>query len=72
MPKRVRHTRKEQKERYYAKKRVGSINSGSRWTIKEIKMILEKKLSDSELHKILKRTVQSIQIKRSRLKTGNI
>lgn len=72
MPKRVRHTRKEQKDRYYSKKRIGAINSGSRWTIKEIKMILEKKITDSELHKILKRSVQSIQIKRSKLKTGNI
>lgn len=38
------------------------------WTIQEMDLILNSNKSDAELAKVLKRSVQSIQIKRSRIK----
>ena len=38
------------------------------WTIKEMDLILYSDKSDAELARMLKRSVQSIQIKRSRIK----
>lgn len=38
------------------------------WTLQEMDLILNSNKSDAELAKVLKRSVQSIQIKRSRLK----
>lgn len=46
--------------------RIGAMRH--KWTEEEIELILMSKLTDRELSKIIKHSVQAIQIKRSRVK----
>ena len=55
------------KKRYY-QKTVNSPNSGNRWTYEEIVLISNSELPDSELSKLLGRSVGSIQHKRFKVK----
>lgn len=61
-----RKTCREQKRRYYEKTQ-NSRNKGSKYTLEEIKMILDKNYSDTELSQILGRSVKAIQVKRCKL-----
>lgn len=58
-------TRKAQKKRYYSKT---AIYEPSGWTSKQDKMVLEHKLTDTELSKIIGHSVRAIQTRRGRLK----
>lgn len=49
--------------------RIGTIRH--KWTKEEIQLILTSKLTDRELSKIIKHSIQAIQIKRSRVKGEN-
>lgn len=69
MPKRVKaSTHMNQKTRYYARGRAHADNGRSPWSEKEILLILDRKSNDSHLAIILGRSVQAIQVKRSKLK----
>jgi len=48
------------KKRYY-QKTMNALNSGAPWTTDEIKLVIEHKISDSELSSMLGRSVISIQ-----------
>lgn len=61
-----RETCREQKRRYYEKTQ-NSRNKGNKYTLEEIKMILDKNYSDTELSQILGRSVKAIQVKRCKL-----
>ena len=63
-------TRNAQRLRYY-RKTQGGKNTGKLWTRDEIDMIMEKKHSDTELSKLLARSVGTIQAMRSRIKKGS-
>lgn len=74
MPKSLKNYKDKEKARLYRnrsrKTYYQKTQTGKRryWTVEEMEMILEKKYSDMELAGILKRSVESIQIKRSRIK----
>lgn len=55
----------EYKKRYYNKT---ATNGHLLFTAKEDKLILEHNMTDTELSKLIKHSVMSIQIRRSRLK----
>ena len=52
--------------RYY-KKTENASNKGFRWTDQDVKMILERKHSDTELSGLIGRSVKAIQIKRHKM-----
>lgn len=56
------------KNRNYEKGREYKREVRAKWTRRECKIILESTLTDREIAKKLRRTVRSIQVKRSRLK----
>ena len=60
---------KRDKEKYYNKNNGNDTNKRQRYTAKEISLILNKDFSDTELAKMLKRSMQAIQIARCRYKT---
>jgi 4-hydroxyphenylpyruvate dioxygenase-like putative hemolysin len=58
------------KARYYRKSEKSANNKQQRWTLKDINLVLNKNKNgrtDSELAKLLGRSVMAIQIKRIRL-----
>lgn len=57
----------ENKKRRYYEKTQNSRNKGNKYTLEEIKMILDKNYSDTELSQILGRSVKAIQVKRCKL-----
>lgn len=61
----LRETRNKQRKRYF-KQTQG--NEPRRWEPEEIRLMLETKMTDRELAKTLNRSIQSIQMKRHRLK----
>lgn len=63
--KKYRKTRNAQRKRYY--KKTANYEKRS-WTEEENKRVLDHNISDTELSSEIKRSVQSIQIQRSRLK----
>jgi len=68
---RFRRTRNEQKARY--RLRTGSstaLNGGCEWTKAEKDAVLRRATSDRELAAELGRSVQAIQVKRTRLLSG--
>ena len=67
----ARILRNKQRKRNYAKGRINATNSKSRYTEKELLLILDHDITDAELSKLLGRSVESIQIKRARLKKSN-
>ncbi len=61
--------RNSQKKRYYKKTAVGAKNSRIKWTTKEIDSIIaSNKPRDTVLAKKLGRSVEAIQVKRSKIK----
>jgi len=62
-----RETKRRQKTRYY-KKTQGGKNSRARWTIEEINMVMEHKITDTELAGLIGRSVASIQVMRCKMK----
>lgn len=62
----------EEKYKNYAQTRRNNWNSGRVWSAKEIEHLEDESISDRELSKLLGRSVQSIQVKRSKLKTGYV
>lgn len=62
--------RYEIKIRNYAQTRKNAKNNYKHYTKDDIKLIMSRSMSDRELSKLIHRSVQSIQIKRSRVKHG--
>ena len=62
----ARSTRNAQRARYYKKTQL--YTGKRRWTYEEDKAVLEHGVSDTELSYAIKRSVQSIQARRHRLK----
>lgn len=62
-----RESCQRQKAKYYGKT-SNAENSRQPYTQKEMELILDHNITDTELAKMLGRSVLSIQIKRSRLK----
>jgi len=62
-----RETKRRQKRRYYGKTQ-NAKNSKMLWTQEDIKMIMNSTMTDSELSKLLGRSVASIQNKRYKQK----
>lgn len=58
-----RSSKNRQRKRYY-KKTQNANNSGRRWSSEEIKIVLEHKMSDSEISKLIGRSVGAIQSRR--------
>ena len=61
---RWRSTCRRQRKKYYGKTQGYERRE---WTQKEIEMVLARDMADMELSALIHRSVQSIQIKRSRL-----
>ncbi len=61
----------EHKKKNYAQSRVNAVNKRNLWTLKEIDEILTSPLSDRELSEKLGRSVQAIQVKRTKCKNSN-
>jgi len=59
-------TRYAGKKRYYAKSREKAVRKRAKWQKWEIDLILQKITSDRELAKTLGRSVEAIQIKRTK------
>lgn len=57
----------DQRLRYY-RKTQNARNSYKRWSKQEVEMVLRHDISDTELSVKLGRSVQAIQLKRSRMK----
>lgn len=62
-----RNTCYKQRRKYYSKT-ANAENSGQRWTVEEIDMVLQHNITDTEISEIIGRSVQSIQVMRSKLK----
>ena len=60
------------KKNYYKRGRKSDINSRARYTEEELNMILAHEIPDKELAEKLGRSVQAIQICRSKLKSGEL
>jgi hypothetical protein len=60
-------TRKRDRARNYAKTRKGAVNSGRFWSQNEILAIQDRSCTDRELASRLGRSVQAIQVKRTKL-----
>lgn len=65
--KKWRKTCNAQSNRYYGKTSYAE-NSRQRYTVRELNLILDQRITDTELSKMIGRSVKSIQVKRSRLK----
>ena len=59
-----RKTCDRQRKKYYAKT---AIYPPQRWTVEEDRMVLEHKMTDSQLSRIIHHSVKAIQVRRSRL-----
>ncbi len=57
----------EQKRRYYSKTR-DVVRSGHRWTAWEVEVVLTSQKTDRELSQELERSMQAIQVMRSKAK----
>lgn len=55
------------KKSYYEKRRENTTNGRKKWLEQDINLLFEFKGTDSELSKVLNRSVQSIQVKRSKI-----
>ena len=62
----------EQKKRNYKQTVRNAHNYKKQWTKEEEKMILDHNISDRELAEQLGRSVQAIQVRRSKLKANEI
>jgi len=59
------------KKKNYASTAFDNINYKRRWCGEEDTLILNSPLTDRELHHQMGRSVQGIQVRRSRLKSGS-
>ena len=59
-----RKTCDRQRKKYYDKT---SIYPPQRWTVEEDRMVLERKMTDNELSRIIHHSVKTIQVRRLRL-----
>jgi len=59
---------KKGKKRYYDKSRKEAYNYRQCWTINDIDIIIERKDTDSDIAKLIGRSVKAIQSKRARIK----
>lgn len=66
----ARELRNKERLQYYAKSKENAVNRGTRYTQYEIDMILNHEITDHEISKIIGRSVQAIQNKRSALING--
>lgn len=66
-PVRARQQWNEQKTRYY-RKTANAINHGKAWTSDEDKIVAEHKFTDRQISDMIGRSMEAIQIRRSRLK----
>lgn len=64
--------RNRNRKNNYTKGRIFNAKSHQAFTTTDCKIILEHKLCDREIAKLLQRSVQSIQIMRSRLKKKEV
>lgn len=55
---------------YYKRGTEGDVNRRSRYTIKELEMVMEHSIPDRELAKKLGRSIQAIQALRNKLNSG--
>lgn len=62
----------EQKKRYYSKSALNAQNFKKQWTHEEDNLVLKHEISDNELAKQIGRSVQAIQIRRSRLNSNKV
>jgi hypothetical protein len=60
------------KSGYYLRHRLNKPNSGQSWLRQEVEMILAHKIKDVTLSILLGRSVQAIQVRRSKIKSGLI
>ena len=60
----------EEKKRYYSKSARDAYNFKKQWTHEEDNLVLKHEISDAELAKQIGRSVQAIQIRRSRLNSN--
>lgn len=60
-------TRYKQNKRYYSKTAY-NVNHRKKWTDEEIKLVLEHVISDTELSRLIGRSVGAIQKKRYKMK----
>lgn len=65
-----KNTIRRQQKRYYDKTKDAK-NTGNYWSKRDIKLVMEHKMTDTELSALLGRSVKAIQIKRSREKAKN-
>lgn len=63
-----KEAKNRRKKRYYTKHAIGKEHRYKRYNEEEIQLILKHEMTDVELSKILGRSVEAIQIKRSNLK----
>ena len=63
--------RADERKKYYDKY-SDSPNSKKLWKEEELQMVLDHKVSDVELHKMLGRSVRAIQAMRTKLKNENV
>lgn len=66
---RILEMRNEERRKYYDKTSYAP-NHGERWSDDEIKMVLRHEVSDTELSKMLGRSVRAIQIMRCKKGAG--
>jgi hypothetical protein len=59
-----------QKLRYYSKHRLFCFNSGRKLTLPELKLIKEHKIPNTDLSRLLQRSVQAIQAARHKIKNN--
>ena len=69
---RPKEVSQEFNKKYYSKSRDNAINSGKPFSEQELLLIHQHNLPDNELTLIIGRSVQSIQIARSRILSGII
>ena len=69
---RPKEVSQEFNKKYYSRSVKNSFNSKSRFSNRELLLIWQHGITDNELSKSIGRSVQSIQIARSRMKSGII
>lgn len=70
MPNCTSEQRYEQRKKYYAKHRLLHVNNKRRWTQEELLLVYQHINTDVELSEIIDRSVEAIQIARTKIKNG--
>lgn len=60
------------RQRYYGKYRMNNFNKRVRWTIEHIEMVLAHTIPDSQLSKLIGRSVGAIQKIRGKMKHATL